>query len=709
MALTPGTRLGPYEIVGPLGAGGMGEVYLARDTRPALARDVAIKILPGTEADADRRRRLELEARATASLTHPNILAIHDVGVQDGLLYLVEELLDGTTLREVMAHGAVPPRKAIEYGRAVASGLAAAHARGVIHRDIKPENVMVTADGHVKILDFGLAKLDDSRVSADARTRAPGGETAELSTRTHGTDPGTVLGTVAYMSPEQVRGQVLDARSDLFSLGVVLYELLSGTQPFKGESAADTQSAILNAEPRELALTERAIPPALDRIVRRCLEKRPEQRFQSASDLAFALDALSGSGQFRSESAPEGKKPQRRSSLAVPWTIAALAVAVAISLLAAMRRPVPTPAGDRFPMQATIALGEGVRLSGYDQPGSTVQISPDGKRIVFVGFIGAQTMLFRYELETGETQPIPGTEGARGPFLSPDGLSVMFQATVGLLTGVGELKRASVLGGQVSLVTAAAGGLAGWWLNDGQVLLSGKMQGGADSPRGLSTEPQPLRLLTLGQEVKEFPAVGMAASEAHIFPQALPDTDSVIVTSREGSPSKPTWRVRWTNRKGDVKNLAQNAFFGRYADSGHLLYTTGLRRLVAQRFDPTTASVIGQPVTILTDVRTSSSLGTAQYSISRNGTLAYVSGASDRSANVPVTVDRAGGEASLTSERSSWNSVRVSPDGRRSLLWSQGTPRTLAVLDNARGTSTDLPSGIADFVASAAWIDDRTV
>ena len=206
--LTPGTRLGSYEILGPLGSGGMGEVYRARDTRPELAREVAIKVLPGASADPDRRRRLELEAQATGSLNHPNILAIYDVGVHDGMLYLVEELLDGTTLREPMSAGALSPRKAIEYGRAIASGLAAAHAKGVIHRDVKPENVMLTTDGRIKILDFGLAKV----------THAPPSPSAEASTRDHGTDPGTVLGTVAYMSPEQVRGLPIDARSDLFSL-----------------------------------------------------------------------------------------------------------------------------------------------------------------------------------------------------------------------------------------------------------------------------------------------------------------------------------------------------------------------------------------------------------------------------------------------------------------------------------------------------------
>jgi serine/threonine protein kinase len=267
VTLTPGTRLGVNEVIAPIGAGGMGEVYRARDTRPELAREVAIKTLAGVAADPERRRRFELEARATGALNHPNILAIYDVGTHDGTLCLVEELLDGTTLRAPLEHGALPPRRAVEYARAIAQGLAAAHAKGITHRDLKPENVMITADGRVKILDFGLAKLHES-------SQAP-----DTATRTLDTDPSTVLGTVAYMSPEQVRGQVVDPRSDIFSLGVVLYEMLAGARPFGGATSPDTLAAILNAEPADLPMTERAIPPALERVVRRCLEKQPEQRF----------------------------------------------------------------------------------------------------------------------------------------------------------------------------------------------------------------------------------------------------------------------------------------------------------------------------------------------------------------------------------------------------------------------------------------------
>ncbi|HKH72083.1 MAG TPA: protein kinase [Vicinamibacterales bacterium] len=283
MAAQPGSRVGAYEILGLLGAGGMGEVYRARDTR--LQREVAIKIIPDALAnDAVARGRFETEARAVASLSHPNIIAIHDFGQEGTVHYAVMELLDGRTLREMLADGPLPPRKAIDYGAQIAAGLAAAHARGVVHRDLKPENVFITRDGRAKILDFGLAKPVAPIAAAGtiAATYTP-------------TSPGTVLGTVGYMSPEQVRGESVDHRSDIFSLGAMLYEVFSGTRAFTGPSAVETMNAILKEEPPELSVAHHALPPAIDRIVRRALEKNPVERFQSARDLGFSLEALSGS------------------------------------------------------------------------------------------------------------------------------------------------------------------------------------------------------------------------------------------------------------------------------------------------------------------------------------------------------------------------------------------------------------------------------
>jgi Tol biopolymer transport system component len=283
MSLASGSKLGPYEIKAPLGAGGMGEVYRAHDSR--LGRDVAIKIIPAEySADSERVRRFEQEARSTAALNHPNIVAVFDIGTSAEGLYVVTELLEGETLRQRLGQGALPTRKAVEYSAQIASGLAAAHEKGIVHRDLKPDNIFITRDGRVKILDFGLAKLA-MPVTPDDHTMA----TEEVKT-----GAGVVMGTLGYMSPEQVRGGAVDHRADLFSFGAILYEMLSGRRAFRGTSSADTISSILKEDPAELSATGREVSPALERIVRHCLEKNPAERFQSARDLAFDLQSLSG-------------------------------------------------------------------------------------------------------------------------------------------------------------------------------------------------------------------------------------------------------------------------------------------------------------------------------------------------------------------------------------------------------------------------------
>lgn len=309
MNLAPGTKLGPYEIVSLLGAGGMGEVYRARDSR--LRRDVAIKVLPAAlSLDSDRMRRFEQEALATAALNHPNILAVFDIGTSDGSPYVVSELLEGETLRDRLRGGAIALRKTLDYALQIAHGLAAAHEKGIIHRDLKPDNLFLTKDGRVKILDFGLAKL----TQVDAGASSSG---TSMATVTHGgTEAGIVMGTAGYMSPEQVRGMVLDPRSDIFSFGAILYEMISGKRAFHGETPADTMSSILKEDPPELTETNRNVSPALERIVQHCLEKNPESRFHSASDIAFDLEHLSGlsgsSARVASAGAAAGFSPSRR-------------------------------------------------------------------------------------------------------------------------------------------------------------------------------------------------------------------------------------------------------------------------------------------------------------------------------------------------------------------------------------------------------------
>ena len=326
MSLTAGTKLGPYEILSPLGAGGMGEVYRARDKK--LDRDVAVKVLPQTVAnDPDALARFEREAKAVAALSHPNILAIHDFGTQDGTAYAVTELLEGETLRGKLDSGPVSQKQAVDWALQMAKGLSAAHGKGVIHRDLKPDNVFVTRDGHVKILDFGLAKRVEETKPAE-QTSAPTGSGH--------TAPGTVMGTMGYMSPEQLRGLPVDHRSDIFSFGAILYELLSGKKAFKKDTASDTIAAVLKEDPPELTQSGRNISAALDHIVRHCLEKDRENRFGTAKDVAFALSEASDATPVV-RSGEQAAVPARRGKSRLGIAIAAVVVLAAAGLLLARR------------------------------------------------------------------------------------------------------------------------------------------------------------------------------------------------------------------------------------------------------------------------------------------------------------------------------------------------------------------------------------
>jgi serine/threonine protein kinase/Tol biopolymer transport system component len=356
LSLAPGTRLGPYEILSPIGAGGMGEVYKARDTK--LGRDVAVKVLPEAVAQSpDVLARFEREARAVAALNHPNILGIYDFGREGGVAYAVMELLEGEDLRARLENGALPQRKAVETAIQIAKGLAAAHEKGVIHRDLKPENLFLTLDGRVKILDFGLAKVFSSESAA---TNAP--------TTPAGTEPGTVMGTVGYMSPEQVRGREVDQRTDIFSFGAILFEMLTGLRAFRKDSAVETMNAILKDEPPEAEETGRKISPALDRIVRHCLEKNPESRFHSAGDVAFDLEALSGS----TSSSSVGKLSAARRPALVRWLAAGVVVA---ALLAAAYF-----AGRGGSAQPVTSFQ---RLTFRPQFVTNARFTADGKTVVF--------------------------------------------------------------------------------------------------------------------------------------------------------------------------------------------------------------------------------------------------------------------------------------------------------------------------------------
>ncbi len=371
MPLAPGSQLGPYEILAPIGAGGMGEVYRARDTR--LARDVAVKVLPASMAgDPERLRRFETEARATGQLNHPNIMAIYDIGTHEGAPYVVEELIEGETLRVKLEGSPLPPRKAIDYAIQISQGLAAAHEKGVVHRDLKPENLLVTHDGRVKILDFGLAKLTGHGDGDAGLSELP--TTAE-------TAPGVVLGTVGYMSPEQVRGQPTDHRSDIFTLGGILYEMLSGRRAFAAGSSVETMNAILKEEPVSLAQSATELPPGLDRIVLHCLEKGPEERYQSARDLAFSLESLS-MATASGVPALQDLRPRRRKLLAPILAVLALAVIAASFLAGRMGRPAP-------------ASPEYRRLTFRDGSIFSARFAPDGQAIVYsASWDGASSRLY---------------------------------------------------------------------------------------------------------------------------------------------------------------------------------------------------------------------------------------------------------------------------------------------------------------------------
>jgi len=421
VTLASGTKLGPYEIVAPAGAGGMGEVYRARDAR--LNRDVAIKVLPaGFARDPDRLRRFQQEAQAAAALNHPNILAVHDFGEHDGSPYMITEFLEGETLRERLRPGTLPVRKATDYAEQAARGLAAAHDKGIIHRDLKPENIFITRDGRVKILDFGLAKLThpEGTVPSDGVTMASQ------------TEPGMVMGTAGYMSPEQVKGQNADHRSDLFSFGAILYEMLSGKRAFHGDTSVETMSAILKQDPPELSEINRTVPPALERIVRHCLEKNPEERFQSARDVAFNLVNLSeissGSTAVRAMRGP------RRWSGILPIAAGFLLMLVFAGLW-------------WWPRRVTTAAPVFYRLTYELGTVNSARFSPDGHTVVYsAAWEGQPSQIFSTRAEFPQPQAI-GIEGSRVVSISPTNEIAFLISKIGFAERDGTLARVPLSGG----------------------------------------------------------------------------------------------------------------------------------------------------------------------------------------------------------------------------------------------------------------------
>jgi eukaryotic-like serine/threonine-protein kinase len=628
MSLTSGTKLGPYEIQAPLGAGGMGEVYRAKDTR--LGRDVALKILPESFArEIDRLRRFEQEARAVAALNHPNILAIHDIGQHEGLPFLVSELLDGESLRAALDRGALPQRKAIEYGVQITHGLAAAHEKGIVHRDLKPENIFVTKDGRIKILDFGLAKL----------AQKVGAEPDEMTLTSANTAAGMVMGTASYMAPEQVRGEVADPRTDIFAFGAVLYEMLSGQRAFHRDTAAETMTAVLKDDPPDLSQSSdstRLISPALERIVRRCLEKSPEQRFQSARDLSFALGALSGTE--GSTAARAAVAPTRRISV-LPWLVAALAlVAVAAVTWFVARRPQPTPR-----MQFALAVPDEMNISH-------MALSRDGTILVFVSpeENSAMPMLYVQHIGSPSVTLLPGTQGASYPFLSPDGAYVGFFAH-------GKLQKMAIAGGAPQVLATALAGRGGSWGSKGVIIYAADAQ----SPlQRINADGTGMAPVTLGIRTKE--------DQSHRWPVFLSDSDHFLFWAGNFSNSKDDRLSGIYASSLEAKErklvLLCHSSFG--FDAHNLYYADEQRQLVRMAFDASAAAVSGSTVVVANLVGFQPSTYWSAFAVAQNGTLIYNTevGAAQ---SVLTWMDRSGKELGRIGDPAVLANPTLSPDGSR--------------------------------------------
>ena len=622
MSLSPGTRLGPYEIVAPLGAGGMGEVYRAKD--PKLGRDVAIKVLPSHLAEhPDALARFGREAKAVAALSHPNILAIFDFGEHQGTAYAVMELLEGETLRERLGGGALGPRKAAEIGLQIAQGMGAAHDKGLVHRDLKPENVFLTRNGAVKLLDFGLARQIDAR----------GGGDTSVPTETHHTHPGTILGTVGYMSPEQVRGAAVDHRSDIFSFGAVLYEMVGGRRAFQRETAAETMTAILKEEPPGLGTFISAPVDGVERLVQHCLEKRPDERFQSARDLAFDLASLTrgsvASGPGAGSPAAGMERPLRRTAVLLTLAVAVIvALAATVSGLYLMRRLRLA----EQPVRSELLLDEPLTPALF----GAVALSPDGNQLLtLVGPSGKPSIAIR-DLTTGETRKLAGTEGATYPFWAPDSREIAFFAG-------GKLKTIGASGGSVQTVGDAKQGRGGSWSPDGVIVFVPDIASSILKVGESGGSPVP---------VTRFATPG----ETHRHPMFLPDGKRFLVCVRErGTDVLYAGSIDGHLRKRIVENASRAAFA-----RGRLFFVRD-GNLVSQPFDPVKLELSGTLTPVADHVEYFKVRQMGNFSIS-DTRLVYVSEASTSSEI--VAHDRNGRLSEIPASPAGYRILDISPDDR---------------------------------------------
>ena len=673
MSLPAGSRLGPYEVVSFIGAGAMGVVYKARDTR--LGRHVAIKVLPPAFArDPDRLARFEREARAVAAINHPNIVSVHDIGSADVVddekgsmhaAYLVTELLDGETLRTRLGTGPLSARKSADVAMQVARGLGAAHDRGIVHRDLKPENIVIQRDGLVKILDFGLAKQS---------------ATAEQETMS-GTDAGTVLGTVGYMAPEQVRGEAATPRSDLFALGAVLYELASGRKPFARATAAETMTAILRDDPPALATTPPELAPALQRIVDHAIEKEPGDRFQSARDFAFALQAFTDIGSGTGATPPSAAiAPRRRTRERVAWTAAAI-LAVAAVAAAAWPRATAAPAGAPVVFSPTLPWRDANLVSPA--------ISPDGRRIAFIARDRGDQIVIR-NLDALQAQPLKATYGARtgGIFWSPDGRSLGFFAA-------GKLKTIALATGEIDEIADAPSAYGGAWGRDGTILFS-------------PDERTPIYRVTVGGGAAT-PVTTLDAArhdEAHRWPQFLPDGRHFVFMP--WTLGAATRQIQLASLDGGAPTPLFESDSAAIVAGGHFIYARDIpSRLQAQRFNPSTFLPEGRPVAVLDDDNINYIWPTGEPLMSGSETTLVYSTGKYRLVRL-TWYSRTGQPLGTVGDTDAYFDPTLSPDGGMLAVEKRDPDRRgtdLWTVDLARGTFSRLTSA-RGFKNAATWSPD---
>ncbi len=612
----------------------MGEVYRATDTK--LNRDVALKVLPEEFArDADRMARFKREAQVLASLNHPNIAAIYGLEESEGTRCLVLELVEGPTLAERIKQGAIPLDEALNIAKQIAEALEAAHEKGIIHRDLKPANVKVTPEGMVKVLDFGLAKaLEDDPSSIDI-SKSPTLSVAA-------TQAGVILGTAAYMSPEQARGQPVDKRADIWSFGVVLYEMLTGKQAFKGDTISDTLAAVLRAEV-DWDVLPAGTPASIRRLLRRCLTRDRKQRLQAIGDARFEIEeALTGSTDMDATAAVDTTPSQPVWQRILPWALAGV-MAVAVAGLSWQLSRSPSTTGENVRFVVNLPPDLSLNTSGR----VNIAISPDGTKIVFSAIGESGFQLFLKKMHSLELEPLAGTAGGDSPFFSPDG------KWLGFVSG-GKLRKVSVEGGSpIILADTGFGGAA--WNTDGTIIYTPSYTSGLWRVPDSGGTPEKLTTPDSDKGVL-----------GHWWPQLLPGGQAVVFT-RYSSPIKSARVAILDLRTGQMSDLIEGAVFGRYVPTGHLVYVRA-NTLMAVPIDPGSLKVTGAAFPVLDDISLDLANAASQLSFSAEGTLAYVPKSVVEFDRMLVWVDRKGNETPVTGRRGRYFAPELSPDGSRIAL-----------------------------------------